>query len=208
MSFDDQATERAPKMRMPHIEAAVRDGLLNAAEGEALTAALRLLDPCDEKGRSPVIDEWIAAREFFVLPASGTPTGDEEAEFWIDAAAVTDEPRAFRVGERSHPILTKPLALVPKGRLEDVEAKLAALAAAPSIPTDDEQERDVRGDAERKAFSTATSEAAEKFDERDEEMSWVWLCAKLFFARPVGSAGIEERQLREAQSSKVPEPKA
>ena len=37
---------------------------------------------------------------------------------------------------------------------------------------------------EHEAFSLATSEAAEKFDERDEEMSWVWMSAKLFFARP------------------------
>ena len=44
---------------------------------------------------------------------------------------------------------------------------------------------DGRGVAEREAFSLATSEAAEKFDERDQEMSWIWLCAKLFFACPV-----------------------
>lgn len=36
---------------------------------------------------------------------------------------------------------------------------------------------------ESEAFSLAKGEAAEKFDERDDEMSWVWMSAKLFFGR-------------------------
>ena len=45
---------------------------------------------------------------------------------------------------------------------------------------------------EHEAFSEATSEAADKFDERDEEMSWVWLCAKLFFARETSTVTDEQ----------------
>jgi hypothetical protein len=43
----------------------------------------------------------------------------------------------------------------------------------------------IKRGSEHEAFSLATSEAAEKFDERDEEMSWVWMSAKLFLARPI-----------------------
>jgi hypothetical protein len=62
------------------------------------------------------------------------------------------------------------------------------------VPREDTERPDARlpgGDIyikrgpEHEAFSLATNEAAEKFDERDEEMSWVWMSAKLFFARPL-----------------------
>jgi hypothetical protein len=63
----------------------------------------------------------------------------------------------------------------------------------PGHPVEGEARQDERGIAEREAFSRATSEAAEKFDERDDEMSWVWLCAKLFFAVPVERGEARER---------------
>lgn len=62
---------------------------------------------------------------------------------------------------------------------------------------------DIDGSLEREAFSRATGEAAEKFDERDEEMSWVWLCAKLFFG-PRGAA-VASSPVPEGQHNGIPD---
>lgn len=100
-----------------------------------------------------------------------------------DIDAGWDEPLGLVGGERFYTTPKRITANAPSAEQQEQEAR-----PPDELPT---------GNPERVAFSRATSEAAEKFDERDQEMSWVWLCAKLFFAHPRSSG---EQEVAEAPS--------
>jgi hypothetical protein len=159
---------------------------------DAIIAALRILQ--DRTIGSPeacqrAVDVLVAglASRGAALPAHVTTAhtvSERDGEIVVEPPIRAVDPGCGLCGGTGH--------VARFGACPECEVRQEDAAALPEGITEEQpsHERLPGGDiyikqgAEREAFSLATSEAAEKFDERDDEMSWVWMSAKLFFARP------------------------